>query len=78
MIQDSIHNFANYVQDFVKTNFPDVIDIKTNFALGISYYCIENFQPNENWKKKCFRKKEGNKMKEGTKVALDERRLINI
>ena len=48
MIQDSIHNFANYVQDLVKTNFPDVIDIKTNFALGISYYCIENFQPNEN------------------------------
>ena len=48
MIQDSIHNFANYVQDFVKTNFPDVIDIKTNFALGISYYCIENFQSNEN------------------------------
>ena len=63
MIQDSIHNFANYVQDFVKTNFPDVIDIKTNFALGISYYCIENFQPNENWKKNVSGKKKETKWK---------------
>ena len=37
MIQDSIHNFANYVQDFVKTNFPDLIDIKTNFALCMNF-----------------------------------------